>query len=104
MKQRQWLDRRFRDFSTIGSNDGFAIALQPASWRKAPVDDFEWENASQDLKTDQSITLGGELAAGIALQNIGFSLVGGFRGEANVTTFKDPAAPADEESPSASGT
>ncbi len=89
----------FRDFSTIGSNDGFAIALQTGLFGgKAPVDDFEWENASQDLKTDQSITLGGELAAGIALQNIGFSLVGGFRGEVNVTTFKDPLAPADEES------
>ena len=89
----------FRDFSTIGPNDGFAVVLQTGFFAgKAPVDDFKWENASQDLKTDQSITLGGELAAGIALQNIGFSLVGGFRGEANVTTFKDPLAPADEES------
>ena len=89
----------FRDFSTIGPNDSFAIVLQTGLFGgKAPVDNFEWSNVPQNLKTDQSLTFGGELAGGIALQNIGFSLVGGFRGEANVTTFKDPLAPADEES------
>ncbi len=89
----------FRDFSTIGPNDGFAVVLQTSLFAgKAPVDNFKWNDAGQDLENNKSLTLGGELAAGIALQDIGFSLVGGFRGEANVTTFKDPAAPADEES------
>ena len=89
----------FRDFSTIGPNDSFAIVLQTGLFGgKAPVDNFEWSNVPQNLKTDQSLTFGGELAGGIALQNIGLSLVGGFRAEANVTSFKDPAAPPDQES------
>lgn len=89
----------FRDFSTIGPNNGFAIVIQSGFFfGKAPVDEFTQDGVEVTQPVNESLTLGGELAGGVALQNLGFSLVGGFRGEINFTTFKDPAAPPDEES------
>ncbi len=87
----------FRDFSTIGPNDGFAVVLQTGLFAgTAPVDKLKWNNYTSDQKVDQSLTIGGELALGVALQNIGFSVVGGLRTEANVSVFKDPTT--DDES------
>ena len=89
----------YRDFSTFGPNNSFAIALQTGFFiGKAPVDEFKRDGQDENLTNDESISLGGELAGGVALQNLGFSVVGGFRGEINVTTFKDSAATGDDES------
>jgi hypothetical protein len=89
----------YRDFSTIGANDGFAIVIQSGLYfGKAPVDRFEQDGVKLTQSEKASITMGGELAGGIALQDIGFSIVGGFRGQINATTFNDTAAPDDEES------
>jgi len=89
----------FRDLSTIGPNDGFAIAIQTGLFfGKAPVDSFKIDGTSQNLKNKDSATVGGELAGGIALQNLGFLALGGFRGEVNATTFEDTAVSGDDES------
>ncbi|MFW5771101.1 MAG: hypothetical protein ACOCX9_06665 [Spirochaetota bacterium] len=89
----------FRDLSTIGANDGFAIAIQTGFFfGKAPVDTFKVDGDEEDLTVNESATVGGELAGGIALQNLGFLALAGFRGEVNATTFDDSVAPSGEES------
>jgi len=89
----------FRDFSTIGMNNGFAIVIQSgAFFGKAPVSQMKTNGVDQTYPVHKSISLGGELGAGVALQNIGLSVIGGIRGQINATSFKDSAAPASEES------
>jgi hypothetical protein len=89
----------FRDFSTIGMDSGFAFAFQTGlHFGKAPVDSVKRNGTEQVREINDTLLIGGELAAGIALQNIGFSVIGGFRGEVMLSTFVDPAAPIDEES------
>ncbi len=89
----------YRDFSTIGWDDGMAIVVQSGLYfGKTPVSDMTTNGVPETNPVNESVTLGGELAGGLAFQNIGLSVVGGFRGEINATTFKDPAAPVDEES------
>ncbi len=89
----------FRDFSTIGPNGGFAIVVQSGFWfGKAPVEEMKTNGVKSPLKEKDNLSFGGELGGGIALQNIGLSIIGGFRGDVNLTVFNDPAAPADEES------
>jgi hypothetical protein len=89
----------FRDFSTFGPNDGVAFALQTGFFAgKAPVKEFKENGVKKEHSNNDSISFGGEIAGGVALQNIGFSAVAGARGEVNVTTFNDPAAPQGEES------
>lgn len=89
----------FRDFSTIGIDSGLAIAIQTGLYfGKAPVDSVKRNGIEQVREINETAILGGELAGGIALQNIGFAVIGGFRGEIMLTTFVDPAAPEDEES------
>ncbi len=89
----------YRDFSTIGPNDGFAIVVQSGLWfGKAPVDEMKTDGVKSPLKEKDNLSIGAELGGGIALQNIGLSVVGGIRGEVNLTVFDDPSAPADEES------
>lgn len=89
----------FRDFSTLGMDGGFAIAIQSGLFLgKAPVSKMSTDGADQSYPVRESLSLGMELGAGIAMQNIGLSVIGGFRGEINATTFKDSAAPTGEES------
>lgn len=89
----------FRDFSTLGMDEGFAIAVQSGLFLgKAPVSKMSTDGADQSYPVKESLSLGMELGAGIAMQNIGLSVIGGFRGEINATTFKDSAAPTGEES------
>jgi len=89
----------FRDFSTLGMDEGFAIAVQSGLFLgKAPVSKMSTDGADQSYPVKDSVSLGMELGAGVAMQNIGLSVIGGFRGEINATTFKDSAAPTDEES------
>lgn len=89
----------FRDFTTIGPDNGLAFALQTGFFAgKAPVKEFKENGVSVKQPNDKSITLGGEIAGGVAMQNIGFSAIAGLRGEINVTTFKDVAATGDDES------
>jgi hypothetical protein len=89
----------FRDFSTIGADDGFAIVLQTGLFAgKAPVTSLTEDGNKVTYPKDQSLSFGGEIAAGIALQNIGFSIVGGLRADINITTFKDSAAAGEDES------
>lgn len=89
----------FRDFSTIGWDEGLAIVIQTGFYLgKAPVNKLKDNGAEVTYPVKESITFGGELAAGLALQNIGFSVVGGLRGDINLSTFKDSAATAEDES------
>lgn len=89
----------FRDFSTIGLDSGLALAIQSGLYfGKAPVDSVKRNDVEQVREIKETAILGGELAGGIALQNIGFSVIGGFRGEIMLSTFVDPSAPVDEES------
>lgn len=89
----------YRDFSTIGPDNGFAIAIQTGFFfGKAPVEEFSQDGVEVTQPVDESFTIGGELAGGVALQELGFSIVGGFRGEIIASSFVDTAAPADEES------
>jgi hypothetical protein len=89
----------YRDISTIGPNGGFAIVIQSGFWfGKAPVDEMKTDGVKSPLEEKENLSFGGELGGGIALQNIGLSVVGGVRADLNATVFDDPAAPADEES------
>lgn len=89
----------FRDFSTLGMDEGFAIAIQSGLFLgKAPVSKMSTDGADQSYPVKDSVSLGMELGAGVAMQNIGLSVIGGFRGEINATVFNDSAAPTDEES------
>lgn len=89
----------FRDMSTFGPANSLAFVLQTGFFfGKAPVDKFKVNGVNTTQPNDDSAIIGGEIAGGVALQNLGFSIVGGFRGEINATTFKDTAAPDDEES------
>jgi len=54
--------------------------------------------ADQSYPVKDSLSPGMELDAGVAMQNLGFSVIGGFRGEINAATFKDSAAPTGDES------
>lgn len=89
----------FRDFSTLGMDDGFAIAVQSGLFLgKAPVSEMSTDGVDQSYPVKDSVSLGMELGAGVAMQNLGLSVIGGFRGEINATTFKDSAAPSGDES------
>jgi len=82
-----------RDFSTIGSNDGTAFVIQSGLYfGTAPVTSFKIDGIKQTLPDKKdSPTFGAELGAGVAFQNIGLSVIGGLRGEFNVTTYEDDA-------------
>jgi hypothetical protein len=89
----------YRDFSTFGWDEGFAIVLQTGFFfGKAPVSDMSTNGIPDPYPVNESLFLGGEVAGGVAFQNIGLSIIGGLRSEVNITTFKDPAAPTGEES------
>jgi hypothetical protein len=89
----------YRDVSTLGPNDGFAIVVQTGLWfGKAPVDEMKTDGVKSSRKEKENLSFGGELGGGFALQNIGLSVIGGIRGDVNLTVFHDPAAPEDEES------
>lgn len=89
----------FRDFSTFGMDDGFAIVLQTGIFLgKAPVTKMKTNGSDQTLPDKESVSFGGEIGGGVAFQNIGLSVIGGLRGEINATTFEDPAAVGDDES------
>ena len=89
----------YRDFSTFGWDEGFAIVFQSGFFiGKAPVNKLTDNGVEVTYSVKDSVSLGGELAAGIALQNIGLSVVGGFRGEINASSFNDSAATAEDES------
>lgn len=89
----------FRDFSTIGWDKGLAIVIQTGLYGgKAPADKFSQDGVEVTYGVKQAYTLGGELAAGIALQNIGLSIVGGVRGHADISVFDDSAASGEDES------
>ena len=89
----------FRDFSTLGMDDGFAIAIQSGLFLgKAPVSKMSTNGADESYPVKDSVSLGMELGAGVAMQNLGLSVIGGFRGEINATTFKDSEAPSGDES------
>ena len=89
----------FRDFSTIGWDKGLAIVIQTGLYGgKAPADKFSEDGTEVTYGVKQAYTLGGELAAGIALQNIGLSIVGGVRGHADISVFDDSAASGEDES------
>lgn len=89
----------YRDFSTFGWDEGFALVLQSgAFYGKAPVSEMTTNGINQTYPINKSWFIGGEIAGGIALQNIGLSVIGGVRGEFNITTFKDSAATGSDES------
>ncbi len=89
----------FRDFSTISYSDSIAIAVQTGFFfGKAPVEELTRNGEGLSQTVDESLTLGGELAAGVALENVGFSITGGLRGELNITTFDDPLNPPEKQS------
>ena len=89
----------FRDFSTIGANNGFAIVVQSGLFfGKAPLDKITRNGEDMTQEENETLTLGGELAGGVALQDRGISLIGGFRGEINMTTFFDSVPTGDDES------
>ncbi len=89
----------YRDFSTFGWDDGLAIVFQSGLFfGKAPVSEMSTDGVDDDYPEDESVSLGGELGAGVAFQNIGLSVVGGLRGEINATSFNDSSAPSGEES------
>ncbi len=89
----------YRDFSTIGAGEGLAFVLQSGFFAgKAAVTSMTANGAKVSKPVNESLNLGAELAMGVAFENTGFSVVGGFRGDINFTTFKDPAAPVGEES------
>ena len=81
------------------SDEGFAIVLQTGLFfGKAPVSKMTTNGVAETDPVRDSVTLGGEIGAGVAFQNIGLSVIGGLRGEVNATTFDDPIAPANEDS------
>ncbi|PKL16838.1 MAG: hypothetical protein CVV49_14235, partial [Spirochaetae bacterium HGW-Spirochaetae-5] len=89
----------YRDFSTFGWDEGFAIVMQTGFFfGKAPVSEMSTNGADQTYPVKESIFLGGEVAGGVAFQNIGLSVIGGLRSEINATTFNDSEAPTSEES------
>ena len=89
----------FRDFSTIGWDKGFAIAIQSGLFvGQAPVNEFKDDGEKVTYDVKQSFAVGAELAAGIALQNLGFSVVGGFRGQVDVSVFDGSAVAGEDES------
>ncbi len=89
----------FRDFSTIGMEDGLAIVVQSGFFfGNTPVSKMTTDGEDQTYPVSESLCLGGEIGGGIALQNIGLSVIGGIRGEVNATTFKDSAAVGSDES------
>ena len=89
----------FRDFSTIGWDAGLAIVIQSGLYGgKAPADKFTEDGNKVTYSVKQAYTLGGELAAGIAFQNIGLSIVGGVRGHADISVYDDSAASGEDES------
>ncbi len=89
----------YRDFSTFGWDEGFAIVMQTGLFfGKAPVSEMTTNGVDQTYPVKDSIFFGFEAAGGVAFQNIGLSVIGGLRGEINATTFKDSAAPTSEES------
>ncbi|NCC45112.1 MAG: hypothetical protein EOM18_16370 [Clostridia bacterium] len=76
-----------------------AIAVQSGLFLgNAPVSKMSTDGADQSYPVKDSVSLGMELGAGFSMQYLGLSVIGGFRGEINATTFKDSAAPTDEES------
>jgi hypothetical protein len=89
----------FRDFSTIGMDEGFAIVVQSGFFfGKAPVTKMSTDGVVQPYPEKESVSFGGELGAGVAFQNIGLSVIGGLRGEINASTIDDPTVPAGEDS------
>lgn len=89
----------FRDFSTIGLDNSLAIVIQSGLFfGKAPVTKMTTNGVDQTYPVKDSVSLGGELGAGVAFQNIGLSIIGGARGEINATSFKDSAATGSDES------
>jgi len=93
-----------RDFSTIGADNSMAFVLQSGFfYGKAPVTKLSMNGDSQSLTEDGSFCFGGELGAGVASQDKGFSIIGGFRGEMTMTTFKNSVDAAVENDDSVFG-
>jgi hypothetical protein len=89
----------YRDFSTFGWDEGFAIVMQTGLFfGDAPVSELKVNGLAQPYPVKDSLFFGVEAAGGVAFQNIGLSVIGGLRGEINATTFQDPAASGDDES------
>lgn len=90
----------FRDYSTFALDTKFALATQIGGFfGKAPVDKMT-DNTGKPVSypKNETFTFGYEIGAGIALEHMGLSIMGIVSGDLNATTFKDPAAPAGEES------
>jgi len=85
----------FRDYSTFELDQVFAIVLQSGLFiGRAPVSSTTKNGADETYPVKKSGSIGAEIASGIAFQKIGLSIIGGLRGEINMTTLKDPAAAA----------
>jgi hypothetical protein len=88
-----------RDFSTIGTGDSFAIAIQSGFFfGKAPVDEMKTNGVKSNLNEKDNLSFGFELGGGVALENLGLSVMGVLKMDANITVFDDPAAVGDDES------
>ena len=89
----------YRDFSTFGWDEGFAIVMQTGIFfGDAPVSEMTTNGIDQKFPVKDSLFFGVEAAGGVAFQNIGLSIIGGLRGEINATTFNDSEAPTSDES------
>lgn len=77
-----------RDFSTVSLGD-FAIVLQSGLWLyNAPMFTLKSNGNEINMTTDQSFGLGFEIGLGVAMENMGLSVVGGIKMDLQATKFK----------------
>lgn len=77
-----------RDFSTL-SLGSFALALQSGIWYyNAPMATLKSNGNEIQTQSEKSAGFGFELGAGIAMEDIGFSVIGGIKIDVQATAFK----------------
>lgn len=89
-----------RDFTTIDVSDSIGIVIQSGLFfGSAPLTSLKANGAKVTLPDDKDpFTFGAELGAGVSFTNIGLSIVGGMRGEFNLTMYNDSTEATEDES------
>jgi len=85
----------YRDFSTIGKDNRTAMFVFQSGFflGKAPCSKLIIRGEDLAYHADTPFTVGAELGAGAAFPKTGLSVIGGLRGEINITRFKNPNLP-----------
>ncbi len=89
-----------RDFSTIDFSDTMGVVIQSGLFfGTAPLTSFKIDGTKADLPSDKTpLSFGAELGAGVSFNEIGLSVIGGVRGEFNITAYDDSTDPTEDES------